>query len=189
MVIRFVIGPCSKPITAPCSSAPQSCDAATMCTSSPKATIPRCSRWSGTTVRRSWYSRRRSSVSPSGAAEYRFGPLVEPPPGARRSLAEQIRGTGQFALRHGAGDALHAACARALQEAAKRRIAGYLHLSAGERLSALARVTGFDRHALAAALHHAGSRRSHELRNTIALMEAARRQVMHDPKRSPHATL
>ena len=119
----------------------------------------------------------------------RFGPLIELSPGARRSLAEQIRGTGQFALRHGAGDSLHAACARALQEAAKRRIAGYLHLSAGERLSALARVTGFERHALAAALHHAGSRRSHELRNTIALMEAARRQIMHDPRRSPHATL
>ena len=32
---------------------------------------------------------------------------------ARRSLAEQIRGTGQFALRHGGGEALHAAaCAR-----------------------------------------------------------------------------
>ena len=118
----------------------------------------------------------------------RFGPLVESPPAARRSLAEQIRGTGQFALRHGAGESLHAACARALQEAAKRRIAGYLHLSAGERLSALAGVTGFERHALAAALHHAGSRRSHELRNTIALMEAARRQIMHDPRRSSHAT-
>ena len=34
----------------------------------------------------------------------RFGPLEAPSDAARRSLAEQIRGTGQFALRHGGGD-------------------------------------------------------------------------------------
>ena len=117
----------------------------------------------------------------------RFGPLVEPGPPARRSLAEQIRGTGQFALRHGAGESLHAACTRALEEAARRRISGYRQLPAAERLSALARFTGFDRHALAAALHHAASRRSHELRSAIALLEAARRHLLPESRRSLHA--
>jgi hypothetical protein len=114
-----------------------------------------------------------------GAA--RFGPLIEPLPTARRSLAEQIRGTGQFALRHGRGESLHAACARALDEAARRRISGYRQMPAGERLSALASFTGFDRDALAAALHHAASR-AHELRMTIALLEAARRQLLPKPR-------
>jgi hypothetical protein len=117
----------------------------------------------------------------------RFGPLIEPLPAARRSLAEQIRGTGQFALRHGAAESLHTACARALEEAARRRISGYQQLPAAERLAALAHFTGFDRHALAAALHHAASRRLHELRNTIALLETARRQLRPELRRSPHA--
>src|SRR5262245_53889175 len=73
----------------------------------------------------------------------RFGPLVAPDRAERRSLAEQIRGTGQFALRHGSGESLHAACVRALDEAARRRLPGYIRLSAKERASAVARRTGF----------------------------------------------
>jgi MoxR-like ATPase len=46
----------------------------------------------------------------------RFGPLAAVPDGARRSLAEQIRGTGHFAARQEGGDILHAACVRALDE-------------------------------------------------------------------------
>lgn len=119
----------------------------------------------------------------------RLGPLAPPQPAARRSLAEQIRGTGQFALRHGGGESLQAACARALEEAATRRIPGYALLSAGDRAAALARLTGFDRHALAAAIHHAGLRRAHELRSTIALLEAARRQILLEHGRSRHGTV
>ena len=51
----------------------------------------------------------------------RFGPLAAAADAARRSLVEQIRGTGQFILRHGGGHSLHAASVRALDEAAKRR--------------------------------------------------------------------
>ncbi|HEY7286220.1 MAG TPA: DUF4350 domain-containing protein [Vicinamibacterales bacterium] len=108
----------------------------------------------------------------------RLGPLVAPLQTARRSLAEQIRGTGQFAWRHGGGDSLHAASVRALDEAAARRISGYSRLPAAERAAALARLTGFDQHALAAAIHHLGARRAHEIRDTIALVEAARRQIV-----------
>jgi hypothetical protein len=116
----------------------------------------------------------------------RFGPVAAPLSAARRSLAEQIRGTGQFALRHGSGESLHAASVRALDEAARRRIPGYAGLPAKERAASLAGLTGFDRNALAAAVHDPRSRRSHELRSTIALLEAARRRALIDHTRSSH---
>jgi hypothetical protein len=114
----------------------------------------------------------------------RFGPLAPAPLRVRRSLAEQIRGTGQFALRQGGGEALHAACVRALEEAAERRISGWSRLSAIDRASELARLTGFNRDALAAAIHHAGLRRPAELRSTIGLLESARRLVLRSEETS-----
>jgi hypothetical protein len=118
----------------------------------------------------------------------RFGPLAAAPDAARRSLVEQIRGTGQFELRHGSGDSLHAACVRALDEAARRRVPIYAGLSANQRAAALARLTGLDRDALAEAVHHARGRRSHQLRSTIALLEAARRRTLIKHTRSSHGT-
>jgi hypothetical protein len=118
----------------------------------------------------------------------RFGPLAAAPDAARRSLAEQIRGTGQFALRHGGESSLHAACVRALDEAAERRVPTYASLSSGERAEALARFTGVDRDALAAAAQHDGVRRSHELRNTIALLESVRRRTLIGHTRFSHGT-
>lgn len=108
----------------------------------------------------------------------RFGPPAAPEDNARRSLAEQIRGTGQFALRHGSGESLHAATVRALDEAGERRIPSYARLVAIERAAAVARLTGFDTNAIATAVHHPRARRSHELRGTIALLEAARRMLI-----------
>lgn len=116
----------------------------------------------------------------------RFGPLMAAQQTARRSLAEQIRGTGQFDLRHG-GESLHAASVRALEEAAQRRVPGYPRLPNRERASALARLTGYDAKSLAAAMHHAGLRRSHDLRATIALLEAARRTLL-EHRRLSHGT-
>ena len=111
----------------------------------------------------------------------RFGPLVSEPPTARRSLAEQIRGTGQFALRQGDGESLHAAALRALSEAAARRVPGYVQLSPLERAAALAALTGFERDAFTAAAYHAGLRNANELRNTIAFLETARRAILSAP--------
>jgi hypothetical protein len=108
----------------------------------------------------------------------RLGPLAAPPPTARRSLAEQIRGTGEFAVHHGGGGAMHAACVRALDEAARRRIGGYAHMEAEARAATLARLTGLGPAALAAALHHPRTSRPHELRGTIALLETARRRLL-----------
>jgi hypothetical protein len=111
----------------------------------------------------------------------RFGPLAAAPVAARRSLAEQIRGTGAFALRHGGGESLHGACVRALEEAARRRVKAYATLSGGERATALAAITGLNRNALGSAVHqHPEGRSSSELRRVIAFLETARRRVLSD---------
>jgi hypothetical protein len=120
-------------------------------------------------------------------AGVRFGPPSAALSAARRSLAEQISGTGQFALRHGSGATLIAATVRALDEAARRRIPGYRRLSSEARAEALARLTGFDARALAAAIQHHGVRRSNDVHNAIALLEAARRQTL-ERTRTSHGT-
>jgi hypothetical protein len=116
----------------------------------------------------------------------RFGPTMASPESARRSLAEQIRGTGQFLLRVGDGPALHAATVRALLAAATRRISAFSSLSSVERIKRLAHATGFPADALAAALNHTGARRGHELHSAIALLEAARREILRNDNGSTH---
>src|SRR6185437_124267 len=74
----------------------------------------------------------------------RFGPPLAPAPAARRSVAEQIRGTGQFTVRVGGGKALLDAQMRALREMSERRIPGYSHMPVPERVAALARLSGVD---------------------------------------------
>jgi len=118
----------------------------------------------------------------------RFGPLAAATVTARRSLADQIRGTGRFALRYGSGQSLHAACVRALNEAAQRRVKRYAALTPDERVAALARLTGFDRDSLAAAIYHPGRRTAGELRRTLALLEAARRETLITSAKVEHGT-
>lgn len=119
-------------------------------------------------------------------ASARFGPLMAPAESARRSLAEQIRGTGQFALRFGGGQALHAAMVRALREAALRHLPAYDRLSSEDRVAAVAKLSGISAEELGPALNHSGARGSHELRNVIAVLEAARRRILLKNKRSQH---
>jgi hypothetical protein len=111
----------------------------------------------------------------------RFGPVAPVPAGARRSLAEQILGTGRFALRVGGGEALHAAALRALRDAAVRRIAAYDRLSPQERVARLASATRLDGSALAAALDgrraHA-TRRASGIAEALAMLEEARRRIL-----------
>lgn len=108
----------------------------------------------------------------------RFGPLTAPPDKARRSLAEQIRGTGQFTLRFGGGRALHAAMVRSVREAAIRRVPAYDRLSSEDRVAIVAKLTGVLETELAPALNYSGTRSSHELRNVIAVLETARRRLL-----------
>ena len=93
-------------------------------------------------------------------------------------VAEQIRGTGQFALRHDGEESLHAAMVRALDEVARRRISGYENLSAKERASAISRLTSYDRNSIATAVHNPRSSRFQELPATISLLEATRRTLV-----------
>ena len=116
----------------------------------------------------------------------RFGPLVAASERARRSLAEQILGTGRFAIRVGSGAALVAAAKRALHEAAGRRVAGYERLGVAAQAEAVADLARVDRRELAAALDLQPSARPLELRAKLALLEAARRELMSRSQRSKH---
>jgi hypothetical protein len=116
----------------------------------------------------------------------RFGPLSAPAEAARRSLAEQIRGTGQFAQRFGAGSALHAATMRALRDAAIQRFPAYDRMSSGERVAALCKAASLSADDLGPALNFSGTRNSHELRNAIAIIETARRKILMRNRRSKH---
>jgi len=107
----------------------------------------------------------------------RFGPLSAVPEKARRSLAEQIRGTGEFTLRFGGGRALHTALVRALREAAVRKLPNYDRLSTEDRIAAVAKLTGVLASELGPAINYSGVRNSHELRNVIAVLETARRRL------------
>lgn len=107
----------------------------------------------------------------------RFGPLSLPPEKARRSLSEQIRGTGLFTLRFGGGRALHEAMVRALREAAVKRLPWYDRLSSEERVEAISKATGVLVGDLGPAMNYQGARTAHELRNTIAVLETARRRL------------
>ena len=107
----------------------------------------------------------------------RFGPPVARSPSARRSLAEQIRGTGQFALRFGGGKALHAAAARALRDAAIGKFPRYDRMSSEERVAALAAASGMSADDLGPAVNSFGPRSPHELRHAIAVLETARRRL------------
>jgi hypothetical protein len=111
-------------------------------------------------------------------AGVRFGPPIGATESARRSLAEQIRGTGQFALRFGGGRSLHAATLRALRNAAIHRFPGYDEMSSEARVAAVATATGIGAEDLGPAMNFQGERSSHELRDAIAALESARRRLL-----------
>jgi hypothetical protein len=113
----------------------------------------------------------------------RFGSLRAPPDPARRSLAEQIRGTGWFILRLGGSHTLYKAMLRAVKEAAARRIPRFHSLTPQQQLEALVASTGVDRDELQQAFiliapNALGPMRSqprHHLYKAIALLETVRR--------------
>ncbi len=82
----------------------------------------------------------------------RFGPLMALPHATRRSLRDQIVGSGEFVRRTKGQQALLHAQQRALDQLARRRIAGYETLSMQDRLAAIARACQFDAAELGRAL-------------------------------------
>jgi hypothetical protein len=107
----------------------------------------------------------------------RFGPPAPPDRVSRRSLEEQIRGTGEFARRHGGSDALLGATRRALDDVARRRVTGYARLTTGERAARLAALSGLPQDALLAALSENAARTSRTL-DALHTLETARRQLL-----------
>jgi hypothetical protein len=107
----------------------------------------------------------------------RFGPLEAPPEISRRSLGEQIRGTGQFVFRTDGGRPLHAAMVRALHETARLRIPSYESLSLDDRIAAIAHLTLVDSDSLAETIKFNGSRNHHEFKQAIARLDLARARL------------
>ncbi len=117
----------------------------------------------------------------------RFGPPIPATLTARRSLAEQIRGTGQFALRFGGGSALHAAALRALRDAAVQRFPNYDQMASETRVAAISAASGTSADELGPAMNFSGARNSHELYDAIAVLESARRRLLSTrPKHGKH---
>jgi len=116
-------------------------------------------------------------------AGVRFGPRLPAAPTARRSVAEQIRGTSAFIAHHG-GRALHQAQLRALDSCARSRVHGYDRLIVGERAAVLAPLVGIDVHTLARAMNPELSK---HLPSALALLETARRRLLLNPKTSSKA--
>lgn len=107
----------------------------------------------------------------------RFGPLLPQPLLARRSVAEQIRGTAAFVL-SGGGAPLLAAARRALDEAACKRIAGYDRMTMGQRIEALRQPTGLPDDVLTRALDpQLPLGRGRALADKLTVIEQTRRRL------------
>lgn len=107
----------------------------------------------------------------------RFGPAAAAPGTGRRSLAEQVRGTGAFLLRHGRGPVLRAAAVRALHDTASTRIAGWVRMPPAQRTAAMARLAGIPAAPLEKAMAVEADAPRHELEQALALIETTRRAL------------
>jgi hypothetical protein len=107
----------------------------------------------------------------------RFGPRAPNAALARRSVAEQIRGTAHFIWQRNGGALLRAQL-RALDEAARGRVHQHERLDRRSRAEAIAKITALDADALARAMDPAIQRRRGELPHTLALLESARRRLV-----------
>jgi hypothetical protein len=107
----------------------------------------------------------------------RFGPPLAPEPVGRRSLEEQVSGTGEFVRRFDAGQPLLAATRRALDEAAERRIPGYGRMTPDQRIALLRRWTDIAPELLAGAMQAPGGQAPRIL-DSIHILETARRQLL-----------
>lgn len=106
----------------------------------------------------------------------RFGPRAPSAAPARRSVAEQIRGTAAFVFSRN-GAALHRAQLRALEDAARRRIRDHDRLDRASRAQAIASFTALDAGALARAMDPSPKRPRRELTATLAMLETAARRL------------
>lgn len=106
----------------------------------------------------------------------RFGPPAPAAPLARRSVAEQVRGTAHFIFRRDAA-ALHRAQLRALEQVARRHVPLHDRLARHERADAIARAAGLETDPLARAMDPSLQRSRRELIATLSLLETAARRL------------
>jgi hypothetical protein len=114
----------------------------------------------------------------------RFGPREAAPPQARRSMGEQVSGTGQFIA---AADprALHDATRRAFEAVGRTRVEGWADRDGRERVAALADALAptvtLDRGALLSALTPPPAATPAQILAAIAVIEQARRALLRTP--------
>ncbi len=122
-----------------------------------------------------------ASVLIAWRSAQRFGPQMSEPPSARRSLAEQIRGTAEFLVRQQRTRVLWKAQGRALDEAAARVVRGWHALTEAQRQRHLARHCALDAAQLARARALSALAGAHEIAQAIAVLESARRRLLSHP--------
>jgi len=114
----------------------------------------------------------------------RFGPREAAPPQARRSMGEQVRGTGHF-IAGSDPQALHAATRQAFEAAARRRVEGWAELDDTDRVAALAASLqhphAIDHAALQASMNIGGGATPAQILAAIAVLEQARRALLGVP--------
>jgi hypothetical protein len=108
----------------------------------------------------------------------RFGPPLPDPTPARRSLGEQIRGTGGFIFRAGGAHALHTAALQALDRVGEQRLLGYASLPEADRARALADATALDVERIRSARDWPRAARPADLSAAVAYLESARRLLV-----------
>ena len=120
----------------------------------------------------------------------RFGPREAPPPQARRSMGEQLRGTGQFIAGTDAG-ALHAATRKAFEDAARPRVEAWADRDDADRIAGLAQSLGpahvVDAAALLAALHIGSGATRAQILAATAVLEQARRAILRATAARPNS--
>ena len=116
----------------------------------------------------------------------RFGPREAEPPRARRSMGEQVRGTGHF-IAGSDSRALHAATRQAFEAVARRRVEGWAELDDAARIEALAAAMpqAIERAALRACLNIGGGATPAQVVAAIAVLEQARRALLRPPAAPP----
>jgi hypothetical protein len=119
----------------------------------------------------------------------RFGPREAVPPQARRSMGEQVRGTGEFIA---ATDprALHAATRKAFEDVARTRVEAWSGREDADRIAALAASIApthtLDAAALQASMNVGDGATPTQILTAIAVLEQARRALLRAPA-SPFA--
>jgi hypothetical protein len=105
----------------------------------------------------------------------RFGPLLPAATASRRSLAEQIVGTGRFIAQYGGAVALQRAVRASVELVAARRVPGFRQMDAASRVDTVSRESGIDYRRVQAAMEWSEGSTRPDLHTALMCLEACRR--------------